>query len=53
MVKDKLVTLNIKESTKERFNKRGVKGQTDDKLLNVIIDSFDNYYKKEGDEEEN
>jgi len=49
MNEEKLVTLNVKESTKIRFNEHGVKGQTDDALINVLIDTFDLYYKKEGD----
>ena len=48
-MEDKMVTLNVKESTKKRFNDHGVKGQTDDTLLNHLLDTHDEYYKKAGD----
>lgn len=50
-MEERLTTLNVKESTKNKFKQRGVKGQTDDQLLNVLIETFDLHYKKEGDEQ--
>ena len=45
MNEEKFVTMNVRESTKKRFNEHGIKGQTDDQLLNVLIDNSDLYQK--------